>query len=317
MAIVVALGVAALVIPRLGSGGGGGDQRAGVPLGELQAPAQQQPLASSPVATPESTEPDWKDTDGAAPTATSDPGVPARTTEPAPAHTDTSGAAQDDLLKDLVEAIKNPPPTLASTPAVAEDAAAAAALPASSAATSEPAAEPADPAAPGAAGKFKEIAPSVIRKEEDGSLMLDERFSLRGSGTKEDPYILNWDLLVSASETFQPRLSKMRIPERITMLDGKHVRITAYIAFPILAASSNEMLSMRNMWDGCCIGVPPTPYDAIEVRLKTAATGGDRFMSFGTVEGKFVVDPYVKGNWLLGLYMMEDATLTQTKEGGL
>ncbi|HBS29112.1 MAG TPA: hypothetical protein DEB06_06595, partial [Phycisphaerales bacterium] len=180
-------------------------------------------------------------------------------------------------------------------------------------------------AAPGAAAdappeevipseKFKEVVKARVRKTDDGWLLFDERFPVRGTGTREDPYEVSWDLLVSASETYQPRMGKLRLPERITMLDGKQVRITGYVAFPIMAAANDEMLSMRNMWDGCCIGVPPTPYDAIEVRLAQAATGRDRFTSFGTIEGKFVVDPYVKGNWLLGLYLMEGATLSKVRE---
>lgn len=165
-----------------------------------------------------------------------------------------------------------------------------------------------------ASEKFKEIVKARVRKTDDGFLLFDERFPVRGSGTADDPYEISWDHLVSASETYQPRQGKLRLPERITMLDGKQVRITGYVAFPIMAASNDEMLSMRNMWDGCCIGIPPTPYDAIEVRLAEAATGRDRFTSFGTIEGRFVVDPYVKGNWLLGLYMMEDATLSKVRE---
>ncbi len=303
MAIVIALGVAAIAIPRLGSGSGG-DQRAGVRLEEVPAPHQQSDAVPTESARAQSAEPARQDAEAPAAATT----------------TDTSALEGDDLLKDLVEAINRSPSTLESTPVLADRG------PPNPSSTDADGSVDSRPGATGAAeaeapsvGKLKdhEIAPSTIRKEEDGSLTLDERFTLRGSGTKEDPYILNWELLVSASETFQPRLSKMRIPERIAMLDGKHVRVTAYIAFPILAATANEMLSMRNMWDGCCIGVPPTPYDAIEVRLKTAATGGDRFMSFGTVEGRFVVDPYVKGNWLLGLYMMEDSVLTQAKEAGL
>lgn len=164
--------------------------------------------------------------------------------------------------------------------------------------------------------KFKEIVPARMRTGEDGWITLDERFNIRGEGTAEKPYELSWDLLVSASETFQPRMGKVRMPERIAMLDGKHVRITGYVAFPIMSTSQNEMLSMRGMWDGCCIGVPPTPYDAIEVRLAGEVTGKDRFTSFGTVEGTLSVDPYIKGNWLLGLYLMEGAKLSQIKEGG-
>lgn len=162
--------------------------------------------------------------------------------------------------------------------------------------------------------KFKEVVKARIRETEDGWLLLDERFPIRGAGTAADPFEVSWDLLVSASETYQPRQGKTRLPERITMLDGKHVRITGYVAFPIMALSQDELLSMRNMWDGCCIGIPPTPYDAIEVRLAKSATGRDRFTSFGTIEGRFVVDPYVKGNWLLGLYMLEDAALHKVQE---
>lgn len=159
-----------------------------------------------------------------------------------------------------------------------------------------------------------EVVPLRSRPGEDGWTILDERFPIRGAGTPEEPYEVSWDLLVSASETYQPRLGKTRIPERIAMLNNKHVRVAGYVAFPFMATEQNELLSMRNMWDGCCIGVPPTPYDAIEVRLRTAATGQDRFTAFGTIEGLFKVDPYVKGNWLLGLYLMEDAVLTKTRD---
>lgn len=167
---------------------------------------------------------------------------------------------------------------------------------------------------PAQSDAVSEIAPMRQRAGEDGWTILDERFPIRGSGTQEDPYEVSWELLVSASETYQPRLGKTRLPERIAMLHGKHVRVTGYVAFPIMAMEQNELLSMRNMWDGCCIGTPPTPYDAIEVRLQKAATGQDRFTAFGSLEGLFKVDPYVKGNWLLGLYLMEDAKLTKTKD---
>lgn len=158
------------------------------------------------------------------------------------------------------------------------------------------------------------VVPLRSRPGEDGWTILDERFPIRGSGSASDPYEVSWELLVSASETYQPRLGKTRIPERIAMLHEKYVRVTGYVAFPIMAIEQNELLSMRNMWDGCCIGVPPTPYDAIEVKLQNGATGQDRFTAFGTLEGFFKVDPYVKGDWLLGLYLMEKASLTKTRD---
>lgn len=144
----------------------------------------------------------------------------------------------------------------------------------------------------------------------DGSRKLDDRFVIKGAGTKADPYQITWDLLVSASETYQPRLEQTELPERVTMLNGKHVRITGFLAFPLADSEPKECLAMLNRWDGCCLGVPPSPYDAVEVRMANAFTGGRRHVfTFGTVEGKLVVDPYLVEGWLVGLYLLEDARL--------
>jgi hypothetical protein len=93
------------------------------------------------------------------------------------------------------------------------------------------------------------------------------------------------------------------------MLDKQRVRITGYVAFPLYVQQPRELLVMLNQWDGCCIGVPPTPYDAIEVRTADVIKGDDRFATFGTVEGTLQVKPYVVGDWLVGLFIMEDAAL--------
>jgi hypothetical protein len=280
-----------------------------------QASSAQPPIPTAPVA------------DAAVPansTAGSEAAIPATetTTAPLPTTAEATPAAPPVIasLSDLdkllnVPASESQPP--ASRPAMPD----AAATLAEKSPVMAPAADAPPPAklatqlAATTIAKFKEIVPARIRTSEDGWITLDERFNIRGEGTAEKPYELSWDLLVSASETFQPRMGKVRMPERIAMLDGKYVKVTGYVAFPIMSTSQNEMLSMRNMWDGCCIGVPPTPYDAVEVRLAGEVTGRERFTSFGTIEGKLSVDPYIKGNWLLGLYLMEGATLTQIKEG--
>ncbi|MCC6677679.1 MAG: DUF3299 domain-containing protein [Phycisphaerales bacterium] len=163
-----------------------------------------------------------------------------------------------------------------------------------------PAAKPTD-AAPPSDG------PPVIEKREDGSMLVDGKYEVKGDGSAEKPYEVTWEMLISAQETYQPKEGKKLIPGRLAMLDNKHVRVTGYIAFPLYVQEAREMLSMLNQWDGCCIGVPPTPYDAIEVRLKDAVTGPERFATFGTVEGRFGVKPYVVGDWLVGLYTMDDA----------
>jgi hypothetical protein len=149
-----------------------------------------------------------------------------------------------------------------------------------------------------------------VREQTDGTIVLDETFEIRGKGTQSQPYEVTWDLLLSAAETYQPRLGMNDIPERIKMLDGKYVKISGHLLFPMVGVDAREVLVMLNMWDGCCLGTMPSPYDAIEVQLAQPVRASNRnFMNFGTLEGRLNVDPYLINDWLLGLYVMEDAKL--------
>ena len=147
--------------------------------------------------------------------------------------------------------------------------------------------------------------------EKDGEISADGKFVIQGKGTKESPYEVTWELLMSASDTYIPRLGEKEIPQRIAMLNGAYVRISGFIAFPLIVTESSECLVMLNQWDGCCIGVPPSPYDAIEVKLVTPADNSKRhIVRVGTLEGVFHIDPYVVEKWLVGLYTMDKATLS-------
>lgn len=151
---------------------------------------------------------------------------------------------------------------------------------------------------------------SKVERQADGSLLLDETFTLKGEGTEESPYEVTWDLLLSAAETYQPRLGMDDIPKRIDMLHGKRVRISGYLMFPTAALQATELLVMLNQWDGCCLGTMPSPYDALEVQLSTPVSQANRqFLNYGTVEGTLLIDPYLINDWLIGLYLLEDATL--------
>lgn len=168
---------------------------------------------------------------------------------------------------------------------------------------------PAPTNAPAAAGS------SMVRQA-DGTLLVNDRFVVKGDGSAEKPFEVTWEYLVSAGETYDPKNNQNKVPEHIQMLDGKHVRITGYIAFPLYVQTATELLAMLNQWDGCCIGVPPTPYDAVEVRLAQPAEGDDRMTTFGSVTGVFGVKPYVVGGWLVGLYVMERAALAPGAASG-
>ncbi|MEO1534969.1 MAG: hypothetical protein AAFS11_05345, partial [Planctomycetota bacterium] len=148
-----------------------------------------------------------------------------------------------------------------------------------------------------------------IEELEDGTKRINERFILAGDGSKERPYQVTWDFLTSARDTYRPREGFKDIPAHVKMLDGKYVKLGGYLQFPLASPEPKELLVMLNQWDGCCIGVPPTPYDAIEVSLSQPATRGEKFAVEGALVGKLQIDPYLVGDWLIGLYLLGDASL--------
>lgn len=144
----------------------------------------------------------------------------------------------------------------------------------------------------------------------DGSTpIVDGKLIVGGDGSEDDPYQITWDLLILASQTYQPREGLTDLPPQVEAVNGKHIVIAGYFAVPLASTDPKEILFMLNMWDGCCIGVPPSPYDAIEVRLKEPLGGGKQFVTYGTLTGTLKVDPYVQNGWLLGMYVMEDGVL--------
>ena len=253
----------------------------------------------------------------------------------------SNGSAKD--MNDFAKA--TPPQSVAPTAAVAPIASTTTAATANTSATNSPTGSSATPATTSASAATKAAVPVVtatkkstsptvvispdslkdgldrklgnavvvagnILKQADGSILADNKYLISGAGTLEDPYRVTWECLTSASQTYIPRLQQNIIPQRVAMLDGKWIRIEGYMAFPLMLQESSEILAMLNQWDGCCIGVPPTPYDAIEVKLAVPVKPGRRHTyNFGTVTGKFKVDPYLVENWLVGLYQLESASL--------
>ena len=229
------------------------------------------------------------------------------------------------------EAAPAPVPAAPSAPATPSASAASSAAATAGTASTPPEAQPAPaPSAPvvraadavnlGLDHPIKEakvIAGNIVprKDEKTGEMLLyaDGKYEIRGEGTAAKPYRVSWECLASASETYVPRLQQREIPQRIAMLDGKVVEVEGYLAFPLMVSETKELLVMLNQWDGCCIGVPPTPYDAVEVKLTEPAKRGGKHASFnfGGVRGTLKVDPYLVENWLVGLYVMENAQMVE------
>jgi len=150
-------------------------------------------------------------------------------------------------------------------------------------------------------------APSYERLADGSFKILSTNEHIVGSGTAKDPFVLQWDLLSSVEREYNPKKGKEKLPDWLDLLDGQRVRIEGNSLVPVIATSTKELLVMQNPWDGCCVGVPPTPYDAIEVTLNQDVDFGSSATGYGHVEGTFVLDPYVVDGWVLGLYIIEDA----------
>lgn len=135
----------------------------------------------------------------------------------------------------------------------------------------------------------------------------DRGIEIPGRGAADAPYVLSWDLLKSVQQGYKPKEGQTDLPQWLGLLEGKRIRIEGNTLVPVIATTTRELLVMQNPWDGCCIGVPPTPYDAVEVTLNHDVDFGNSAVGFGTVEGDFYLDPYVVDGWVLGLYIIEDA----------
>lgn len=153
--------------------------------------------------------------------------------------------------------------------------------------------------------------PVAVQEQEDGSLLINGAYVVRGEGTTEKPYELGLDLLVSVQDEYNPRKGKSELPAWLDRFQGKQVRVVGNLLFPLWADETDEVLLMKNQWDGCCVGVPPTPYDAIEVKLAQAVDLSRVAADYGTIEGRFEIEPYIRSNWLLGLYVIDGAKLAR------
>lgn len=152
--------------------------------------------------------------------------------------------------------------------------------------------------------------PARIERIDERTIRVDGEFTIRGSGTERDPYLVTWELLASASRELDAAAGRFVVPGRIADLRGAWVRISGYWAPPLQVFEARELMVMLNKWDGCCVGLPPTPFDSIEATLsRSVQVQGKHLFRFGTITGRLEVEPFVAGTFLLGLYRLQDAVL--------
>jgi len=149
----------------------------------------------------------------------------------------------------------------------------------------------------------------VVRRIDERTVELDGRYRVTGNGSANDPYVISWELLTSASEFIDLAQGARTAPPWVRLLDGTYVQISGYYSTAVRVSVAKNLLLTLNRWDGCCIGVPPTPFDAIDVDMRTPLPmGGLHLIRFGTFRGQLRVEPVEAATYLLGFYRLEDAT---------
>lgn len=131
-----------------------------------------------------------------------------------------------------------------------------------------------------------------------------------GAGTERQPFRVSWELLGQASGHVRGDGTIDAMPRTLELLGGTWIEVSGYYAPAIIAPSTDELVLMLNRWDGCCIGLPPTPYDSALVKTRTPIDFSlQHQIRFGTLRGRLVLEPFALGGLVLGLYRIEDAEL--------
>jgi hypothetical protein len=131
-----------------------------------------------------------------------------------------------------------------------------------------------------------------------------------GAGTERQPFRVSWELLGQASGHVRGDGTFDAMPRTLELLGGTWIELSGYYAPAIIAPSTDELVLMLNRWDGCCIGLPPTPYDSALVKTRAPIDFSlQHQIRFGTLRGRLVLEPFALGGLVLGLYRIEDAEL--------
>ena len=105
------------------------------------------------------------------------------------------------------------------------------------------------------------------------------------------------------------RIEAAKLKKEIAMINRDNARMLKDEASND-AKLEKEAMVMLNKWDGCCIGLPPTPFDSVEAAFAAPiAVKGMHVYRYGTIKGRMQVEPFAAGSFLLGLYRLEDAVM--------
>jgi hypothetical protein len=141
----------------------------------------------------------------------------------------------------------------------------------------------------------------------DGAWLVDQLYVVRGQGTALSPFSVPWDLLLSAAETYAPAAGSWELPKRLHWLDGKQLQVKGFLTSPTRATQSDHLLLTWSALDACCLGPPPNPAQAVEVKLESPLTLERHVLIGVTVEGTFKLEPRLTGGLGMSLFRLDNA----------
>ncbi|MCI0342031.1 MAG: DUF3299 domain-containing protein [Planctomycetales bacterium] len=121
------------------------------------------------------------------------------------------------------------------------------------------------------------------------------------------PTEVSFPLLESVTKPIGEAKTLDDLPKEVRDMDGKEVLLMGHLLVPYASGTVREFLIAKYPWDGCCMGVPPTIYTAVEVVLAKGQRLSDPTAPLVTVRGRLSVKPQFIDGYPTGLYKIEEA----------
>lgn len=140
----------------------------------------------------------------------------------------------------------------------------------------------------------------------------DQVFALASAAVGTPAFHWSWmDELrpTQRPKSVQELVAAMHIPAAIASLSDTKITVTAYIAGNVmLPVSGSCLLLARDFWDGCCVGVPPSPFNAIPAQLATDSPQPEPWLQQAVFQGRLRIRE--RKDWgVEGMIFLADARL--------
>jgi hypothetical protein len=117
---------------------------------------------------------------------------------------------------------------------------------------------------------------------------------------------LTFALLESAQEA--SAAGEIKIPDAVQAYHGKWVTITGHVLLSWASEEITQFQLAKNPWDGCCMGVPPSYFNAVRVQMAPGKAFSNRFDRVGTLSGKFRAEiKKTENGYVDAIYWLDEA----------